>query len=540
MTRARLVLLVAIVAPAAVAHAELTSQNVLILANGADPSSLPLAKHYAQRRGIPPTRILALRCPTNDTITRSQYDNLIARPVRMFLRRQKLTDQIKVIVTVYGMPLRVRPAKPDKPRRQLAAAMVKRYQREFIELEAAHNQLADLAGIATTQPTTLPARDHPNRFPRNRHRILRRISRVMARMEQTLKTQPTRDAQKRLFTQAMQIRVKLLGVADLTARNQADPTVADKLRRMMHQFAQALAEDPGRRDLKACLAMARQIGGQVLVLKTIYEDVARLKYTHSSAAIDDELTLLLHETYMLAGRIPNALNPRLARHPLAGRWTPVIMTARLDGPTPAIVKRMIDEALHAEAKGLAGKVYIDAQGLKPGTPKFAYDEDLRRLAEQLKARSRLTTILDNRRALFPPGSAPDAAIYCGWYSLKKYVPAFKFVPGAVAFHIASFEAQSLHNRALNLWCPKLLEAGAAATVGPVDEPYLDAFPLPSEFFSLLMSGRYTLVEAFFLTKRYNSWRVILIGDPLYRPFAVTAQLPAADLAATPLPVSPIP
>ena len=66
----------------------------------------------------------------------------------------------------------------------------------------------------------------------------------------------------------------------------------------------------------------------------------------------------------------------------------------------------------------------------------------------------------------------------------------------------------------------MLEDGVCATLGPVAEPYLVAFPRPNEFFSLLLEGDRTLVECFYDTKPFNSWMMTLIGDPLYRPYKV--------------------
>ena len=58
----------------------------------------------------------------------------------------------------------------------------------------------------------------------------------------------------------------------------------------------------------------------------------------------------------------------------------------------------------------------------------------------------------------------------------------------------------------------------AATLGPVSEPYLIAFPLPDDFFPLLMTGKQSLLEVYFRTVPHLSWQMILIGDPLYTPF----------------------
>jgi uncharacterized protein (TIGR03790 family) len=107
--------------------------------------------------------------------------------------------------------------------------------------------------------------------------------------------------------------------------------------------------------------------------------------------------------------------------------------------------------------------------------------------------------------------------------LKKYVDAFDFVDGAVGYHIASWEAVDIHDPNSTQWCPAMLTDGITATLGPVAEPYLHAFPLPSAFFSELFKGR-CLVEAFYRTKPFNSWQLLLLGDPLYTPFKPVVSL----------------
>jgi uncharacterized protein (TIGR03790 family) len=131
--------------------------------------------------------------------------------------------------------------------------------------------------------------------------------------------------------------------------------------------------------------------------------------------------------------------------------------------------------------------------------------------------------LDDRGELFAPGSCPDCALDCGWYSLARYVPCWKFVPGAVAYHIASAEAVSLRNPGATYWCKNLLQDGAAA-LGPVGEPYLVAFPRPAEFFGLPAIGKYALVECYWRTSLLTSWMMVQVGDPLYNPFAKDPRL----------------
>jgi uncharacterized protein (TIGR03790 family) len=203
-----------------------------------------------------------------------------------------------------------------------------------------------------------------------------------------------------------------------------------------------------------------------------------------------------------------------------------MMVGRLDAPTPEIVRRMINDSLQAEAVGLQGNAYFDARWpLRKeknlhGYP--LYDASLHRAAEATKRLGRLAVTLDEQESLMAPGSAPDAALYCGWYSLGKYVDAFEWRPGAIAYHIASVECETLKKMGSQVWCKRLLEDGVAATIGPVAEPYLEAFPLPELFFGFLFDGHYTLAESYFLSLPFLSWQMVLIGDPLYRPFRLSS------------------
>jgi uncharacterized protein (TIGR03790 family) len=113
--------------------------------------------------------------------------------------------------------------------------------------------------------------------------------------------------------------------------------------------------------------------------------------------------------------------------------------------------------------------------------------------------------------------------------LRKYVDAFDFVPGAVGYHIASFEAVSIKRPNEQGWVRGLLDDGIAATIGPVAEPYLQSFPRPNEFFGLLLTGEYTLAECYAYTVPGTSWMHLLIGDPLYNPFQNTPYLRAEQV-----------
>lgn len=256
------------------------------------------------------------------------------------------------------------------------------------------------------------------------------------------------------------------------------------------------------------------------------EALQKLSKENQGAAVDSELSLVLEPDYPLEGWIPNPLflgfrDSRNIRFPKK-----VLMVSRLDGPSASIVKRLVDDAFAAEQTGLLGTAYFDARWTRPDPEKMKglglgygfYDASIHLAADVARRSGRLPVTLDDRQELFQPGQAPHAALYCGWYSLARYVPAFTWARGAVGYHIASSECATLREGNSQVWCKRMLEEGAAAVVGPVGEPYVQAFPVPQLFFGLLVDGRYTLAEVMFLSLPYLSWRMILVGDPLYRPF----------------------
>ena len=215
---------------------------------------------------------------------------------------------------------------------------------------------------------------------------------------------------------------------------------------------------------------------------------------------------------------------------------PTLMVTRLDGPTPQLVKDLITASDEVEQRGLSGRVVLDARGLTGDDAYAQYDKTIRRLAELLKAKSKLDVVFDDEPAVLQPPNpggvrVENVAAYCGWYSVNHYVPALRLRRGAVAFHVASFEMVSLRDPNNQGWVRGLLNAGAAASLGPVAEPYLHSFPAADEFFPLLFTGRLTLAEVYWKTTPLTSWMISCIGDPLYTPYRANPALRVEDLPA---------
>jgi uncharacterized protein (TIGR03790 family) len=250
-------------------------------------------------------------------------------------------------------------------------------------------------------------------------------------------------------------------------------------------------------------------------LLQLQSEIDRITGKETGASVDSELSMVLFGNYELYRWKPNILKNNALYLSLN-----TLMVCRLDGPNEGIIKGLVNKALQAEKKGLTGTAYIDSRGIAEDRNLYStgyFDQSLRDLATLTRLRTNIAVREERTENLFATGTCPQTAIYCGWYSLKRYIDAFDFVDGAVGYHISSWEAVDLRDPNSSQWCPAMLRDGITATLGAVAEPYLHSFPEPRAFFQELFDSR-CLVEAYYRTKPFNSWQLVLIGDPLYRPF----------------------
>ncbi len=240
------------------------------------------------------------------------------------------------------------------------------------------------------------------------------------------------------------------------------------------------------------------------------------------ASLDSELSLVKQKSYSLSMWVSNPYFADSIGKRLQFVKSDVVMVCRLDAPTYRDVKRVIDDSLYAEKNGLKGKAYFDARWSDPGKKELKsyayYDRSIHLAAEKVAKKTFMPVVTDDSNQLFQAGQCPEAALYCGWYKLAEYIDAFTWQKGSVGYHIASAECTTLKNKKSRVWCKMMLVKGIAATIGPVDEPYVQAFPVPDLFFGLLTMGEMTLVEYYFASTPFLSWKMVLIGDPLYNPF----------------------
>jgi len=242
----------------------------------------------------------------------------------------------------------------------------------------------------------------------------------------------------------------------------------------------------------------------------------------NAASVDSELALLPIQGLPLYGLIANPYFADKRIRPFTSFFANyLIMVTRLDGPSPGIVRRMIQDAVEVEKTELAGRAFFDLRSIeKKDDPYRLGDEWIERAALLFQARGFEVEI--DRRAEVAPKYAPwdQIAFYAGWYTGDFQgpfeLPTARFRRGAIAYHIHSFSAETVRSETKN-WVGPLLSHGATATMGAVYEPYLRFTPDISLFVSALLSGL-SFAEAAYQSQLSLSWMVTFVGDPLYRPF----------------------
>ena len=288
-----------------------------------------------------------------------------------------------------------------------------------------------------------------------------------------------------------------------------------------------------RKEIVRVRLNAEGVAGQCAALE---EMIAYLRPEETAACLDNELALVTaDQSYPRAKWVLNlrsvetyVASARAAAGTVGG-VPPSLMVCRLDGATVAAVEEMIATGLKVEAKGLEGKLYLDARGIHGTDGYAAFDEDLRKTVAWMKEHATMETVLDDTPALLVAKNCPEAALYCGWYSLRNYQESCQWVKGAVGYHVASSEMMTLHDPKETGWVVNLLNRGFCGTLGPTDEPYLHSFPKPSLFFPLLLSGEFTQGEVWEVTCPLLSWREGYVGDPLYNPFKAKPRVKVEDL-----------
>jgi uncharacterized protein (TIGR03790 family) len=240
------------------------------------------------------------------------------------------------------------------------------------------------------------------------------------------------------------------------------------------------------------------------------------QFRTTQGAVDSELSLLARAQYPISGFVMNPLYG--VSRPTEFQEAAVVKVSRLDGPSFESARALVDHALEAEKFGLIGRAYVDIGGIDR-----LGDQWFELTAKELE-RVHFDLTVDRLPTTFPKTARFDApALYFGWYAWNINgpftEPGFQFPPGAVALHLHSFSGSTMQTTNVG-WVAPLVARGVTATVGNVFEPYLNLTHSPPILARALLRGD-NWGDAVYAAVPALSWEEIAVGDPLYRPFAIS-------------------
>jgi uncharacterized protein (TIGR03790 family) len=541
------------------------NERVLILVNDRVPESIGVARHYAERRQIPPANILRLKANPGETLSLDEYKEQIENPLRKFLDANNgaMRRQILYIVPVYGIPLKV----PDKLGVDSMISFM--YVGHDDQKPPLRNPYSGPTG--SRPPKFAEWSDGPAAAANFKMFVVTRLDGPSAAIASALVDKAI-EGEKTV--------TRKTGVAYFDYQGWRKPDewqfgVDDEIRTGAEQ-AKALGFDTvlhtqAKTACHAKIAPATQYlwdeakkqmilsthlstGGVNLPLPGLAEADFTARLDSLDRVMQTSVTLLLN----------TASDKTYVRF-----YYPFVPFSEYNATGAAILEKVVDGTVAARAVfqmankekevnnagelGLsvrAGKIAAYRNGIelfsaedKSGKPltltsagisTVCWTAALRGFRVQDAAGKVIwddafqTDTSARYQWQITPAGGRNAMWLWGWYAGAP--DAYRFLPGAVGAELTSFTAATIRTpqnsdpkrasfreaRWGGNWVPRLLEEGITATWGAVAEPYANFYARGPNVFDHLWAG-YNFGDSFYIAQNACRWVMVAVGDPLYNP-----------------------
>ncbi len=497
-------------------RAALGPENVFIVANAGDATSVTIAREYASLRKVPSSNVMVLRgVPPRDTVSLADFRALILDPILAEIRARRLTRQIACIAYSSGFPYAV----------DVSPAMAGRSFPRYI-----------------TQPASLTGMTYLHTL----------LGKGVARWEGEAPAEPAflaMDANWYYRGIRRPVRPKPYSRADANARAELDAIV-------MRIQPKLGAGEPAP-DVKASLTRALEIGRG---LSNRHADDASLMYDLAclcalSRRPDDamrSLRLAVKAGWINAAhteRDPDLTTLRARsdfRALIAGmrsvrlqvepprpfepgsRWSPAglpVQGASGRAYLPACMLAYVGVRANTVTEALASlRRSASADCRRPrGTIYFMASSDQARTGprqwafEPAKAAlARLGVRAEIQTGFLPMDRADVAGAVIGAATVDWKSSRSRILPGAFCDHLTSLAGvmRGGGQTLLSEW----IRHGAAGSSGTVTEPYNLPAKFPSAFLHVFYAHGCTLAEAFYQSVA-GPYQQLIVGDPLCAPWA---------------------
>jgi len=483
-------------------------ENVLLVVNRDSPVSLQVANTYVALRDIPQEHVLWLQdIPYPDSISIDTFRTRIWKPIRDFISRHQLGDEIDIIAYSADFPTTVNFTTDLK-----ASKLVKR---------KSHGKEASLTGL------TFFARHveagNPSYLTGDENLYFRRI------LAWAPLLRPLTKAEARLIQEAMQ------------AFKQEDyPTALANYQSLVEGF-------PEHGGLWYELARAQAATGNKKAAMIALQKAADYGWSDSMKSANDRhlATLTDDGTWQPLLKRMEARSSRFqatqgfnANYEWTGAARPIQMAGDDSLHSYYLAIMLAYTGAHGNSVPEV-KNYLAAarasDGTQPdGTVYLLVNNNVRSRTRQplfpavvtaLENRGHRAEILSRKQpdqdGLLPQGKDDVIGAMAGYARYDWQSSGSKLMPGAIAESLTSFGARFTENSQTKL--TELLRYGAAGSSGTVTEPFSIQAKFPTPLMHIFYADGSSLAEAFYQSVQ-SPYQLLIVGDPLARPYAHFAEV----------------
>ncbi len=539
--------------------------RVLILVNDKVPESLSVGQYYASKRNIPAANILHLKTSASEGISKEEFAEQIAAPLKKFLDANNgaMRRKILYIVPTYGVPVKAGGLAVDsviammyagheeqKPplRNPYSAATGSRppHFAEWTDGVAAANNFKMFVVTRLDGPSAEIAKGLVDKALLGEsslnvksgiayfdHQGTRQPSEWQFPIDNEIKSAAELSRklgfETVLHTQADSLCRSVMAPASLYFYDPTNHRVS-----LDSRAAVSSAEFPLKPLEEGDLTMAVSYGdvqntGNTITLKlSAAGDKSFVRFTYPFVPFqgwDTQTDIVLEKVVdgavvaRTASRVVNneklmnnfgSLRLSVRNGKITGWRDATELIAAEDKSGKRLTFEKASLGTVCWGVGIKGLTVTDSSGAKVWDDNFATDSTAR------------------YQWHLSPLAGPRALWVWGWYGMA--YDAYRFVPGAVGAQLTSFTALSIRTPAnpdpkvsgrsserwAGNWVPRMLEEGVTATWGAVDEPYGTLYAQGGNVFDHLWAG-YNFGDSFYIAQNAVRWVMVAVGDPLYSP-----------------------
>lgn len=477
-------------------------ENTAVVVNGESWASLAVANEYVRLRGIPGSHVVVLDgVPSVERVDVDTFRERILWPVLSAIEKRKLTRQVDCIAYSADLPYTIDATKDLRGRK----------------LPRLFSPIASITGLTFLHRHTLAK--NPNYLQLQANRYMRRpIGRLGAK--------PVTAADQQRYQAAMQLiqEKKWTEAADAIA---ALVETYPKNNHMLYNLACCQARQGKPDEALATLRRSVDAGWMNHRHANRDDDLASIRSRKDFGEIIEGMRKVVFDTQPTRA-FRGSTEWDAQGNPVAAGGERYLLSAMLAvtsgrGNSVAEALACLRRSAAADGTKPKGTIYFPKNG---NVRSSARDWAFPSAVAKLKSLGIAAEIADG---VLPRGKPDVAGATIGAAAFDWTASHSIIVPGAIVEHLTSFGGV-LRERAGQTPLTELIRHGAAGASGTVAEPLAIAAKFPFPFVHVHYARGATLAEAFYQSV-HGPYQLLVVGDPLCRPWGATPQLEADGVKA---------